>query len=89
MRNTVAARPTAWNVFAQSNTRIVGSNATRGMDVCVNSVFVLSCAGSRLATGWSPVQGVLPTVYNIYYFRIKSEWEQARKSNPSREKKIK
>jgi hypothetical protein len=23
------------------------------------------CVGSRLATGWSPVQGVLPTVYRI------------------------
>jgi hypothetical protein len=33
------------------------------MDVCVYSVFVLSCVGSSLATGWSLVQGVLPTVY--------------------------
>jgi hypothetical protein len=30
--------------------------------VCVNSVFVLS---SGLVTGWSLVQGVLPTVYRI------------------------
>jgi hypothetical protein len=35
------------------------------MSVCVYSVFVLSCVGSGLATGWSPVQGVLPTVYRI------------------------
>jgi hypothetical protein len=35
------------------------------MSVCVYSVFVLSCVCSRLATGWSPVQGVLPTVYKI------------------------
>jgi hypothetical protein len=33
------------------------------MDVCVYSVFVLSCVGSGLATGLSLVQGVLPTVY--------------------------
>jgi hypothetical protein len=34
------------------------------MDVClVYSVFVLSCVGSGLATGWSLVQGVLPIVY--------------------------
>jgi hypothetical protein len=33
--------------------------------VCIYSVFVLSCAGSGLVTGWSPVQGVLRTVYRI------------------------
>jgi hypothetical protein len=33
------------------------------MDVCVYSVFVLSCVGSGLATDWSLVQGVLPIVY--------------------------
>jgi hypothetical protein len=31
----------------------------------VYCVFVMSCTGSGLATGWSPVQGVLPIVYNI------------------------
>jgi hypothetical protein len=56
---TVAARSKAWTVFARSNAGIVGSNPTRGMDVCVYSVFVL---GSGLATGWSLVQGVLPSV---------------------------
>jgi hypothetical protein len=35
------------------------------MSVCVYSVFVLSCVGSDLATGWTSVQGVLPTVYMI------------------------
>jgi hypothetical protein len=60
---TVAARSKAWNVFARLNTGIVGSNPARGMDVCVYSVFVLSCVSSGLATGWSPAQGVLPTVY--------------------------
>jgi hypothetical protein len=33
------------------------------MFVFVYSVFVLSCVGSGLATGWSLVQGVLPIVY--------------------------
>jgi hypothetical protein len=32
------------------------------MFVCVYSVFVLSCVGSGLATGWSPVQEVTPSV---------------------------
>jgi hypothetical protein len=60
---TVAAPSRAWNVFARSNTGMVGSNPIQGMDVvCVYSVFVLSCVGSGLASGWSPVQGVLPTV---------------------------
>jgi hypothetical protein len=42
---TVPARYKAWAVFARSNTRIVGSNSTEGMDICVciYSVFVLSC----------------------------------------------
>jgi hypothetical protein len=43
---TVAARSKAWTVFARSNTEIVGSNPTQGMDVCivcVYSVFVLFC----------------------------------------------
>jgi hypothetical protein len=33
------------------------------MFVCVCFVFVLSCVGSGLATGWSPVQGILPIVH--------------------------
>jgi hypothetical protein len=39
---TVAARSKAWNVFARSNAGIVGSNPAQGMDVCVDSVFLLS-----------------------------------------------
>jgi hypothetical protein len=37
------------------------------MDVCVClfCVYVALCVGSDLATGSSPVQGVLPTVYRI------------------------
>jgi hypothetical protein len=35
------------------------------MDVCPRfSVFVLSCVGRGLASGWSPVQGVLPKCPN-------------------------
>jgi hypothetical protein len=49
---------------ARSNTEIVGSNPIRGMDgVCFYSVFL--CVGSGLARGWSPVQGVLQTVYRL------------------------
>jgi hypothetical protein len=61
---TVAARSKAWTVFARSNTGIVGSNRTRGMDICVRlfCVHVVLCVGSGLATGWSPIQGVLPTL---------------------------
>jgi hypothetical protein len=47
---TLAARSKARNVFARSNTGIVSSNPTRGMDVCVYSEFVLSCVRSGLAT---------------------------------------
>jgi hypothetical protein len=33
--------------------------------VCLFCVCVVLCVGSCLATGWSPVQGVLPTVYRL------------------------
>jgi hypothetical protein len=39
----------AWTASAHSSTGIVGSNPTKGMDVCVYCVFVL---GSGLAMGW-------------------------------------
>jgi hypothetical protein len=35
------------------------------MPMCVYSVCIVLCVGSSLATGWSPFQGVLPTVYGI------------------------
>jgi hypothetical protein len=41
------------------------------MCVYVYPVFVLSCVGSGLATGWSLVQGVLSIVYKIHNFVIK------------------
>jgi hypothetical protein len=63
----MAARCKAWTVFARSNTEVVVPNPTRDMDVCVRLFFVcvVLCVGSGLATGWSPVQGVLPTVHRI------------------------
>jgi hypothetical protein len=56
------------------------------MPLCVYSVFVLSCVGSAFATGYSPVQGVLSTVYRIHNLRINSECEQTRRPNISRQK---
>jgi hypothetical protein len=48
---TLTALSKARNIFTCSNTEIVGLNPTRGMDVCVCSVFALSCIGRGLATG--------------------------------------
>jgi hypothetical protein len=48
---TVAERSKARNVFARLNTDIMGLNPTRGMDVCLYSVFLLPCVGSGFATG--------------------------------------
>jgi hypothetical protein len=64
---TMATRSKAWTVFNRSNTGIVDSNPTRGIDVCARLFCVCAVlyVGSSLATGWSPVQGVLPTVYRI------------------------
>jgi hypothetical protein len=57
---TVAVQTKAWNVFALSNTGIVGSIPTQDMNFCL--VYSALVFGSGLAMGWSPVQGVLPTV---------------------------
>jgi hypothetical protein len=64
---TVAARSKPWTVFALSNTVIVGLNPTWGMDVSMRLFCVCAalCAGSGLAMGWSPIQGVLSTVQKI------------------------
>jgi hypothetical protein len=67
-RNTivcVAARSKAWTVFASSKAGIVGSNPTQTYwYLCVRlfCVCVVLCVDSGLATSWSPVQGVLPSV---------------------------
>jgi hypothetical protein len=52
----VSARSKAWSVFPRSKTGLVGSNPTRGMDVCLRlfCVCVVLCAGSGLATGLIP-----------------------------------
>jgi hypothetical protein len=41
---TVTMQSKAWKVFAHLNIRIVGSNPTRGMDVCLSQAVVLQQA---------------------------------------------
>jgi hypothetical protein len=61
-----------------SPAQTLGSWVQTPVEACVYSLFMLSCIGSGLATGWSPVQGVLPTVYKIQIPElINSEWTQA------------
>jgi hypothetical protein len=55
---------------------------TWGVDICLRSFCV--CA---VLCSWSPVQGVLQTLYKIHNFRNNSEWVQAREPNPSRRKR--
>jgi hypothetical protein len=51
-----AALSKAWTVVGHSNSGIVGSNPTWGMDVCVRLFYVCAvlCEGKGLATAWSP-----------------------------------
>jgi hypothetical protein len=67
---SVAVWSKAWTFFARSNSGIVGSKPTKGMGVCCLYAFIL-CLGRGLATGWSLVRGVLPSVINDYG----TEWE--------------
>jgi hypothetical protein len=64
---TVAARYKVWVVFSRSDTKVIGSILTWGTDVCVRlfCVCVDVCVGKGHAMGWSPIQGVLPTVYRL------------------------
>jgi hypothetical protein len=71
---TVAACSKAWTVFVRSNTGVIGSNLTQGKNLCLYSVFVLSCVGSGLATGWSPARRVLPTVYEGKAIPVNRPW---------------
>jgi hypothetical protein len=50
---TVTVLSKAWTLFARSNTGVMGSNPTRGMDVCVRffCICAVLCAGSGLSTG--------------------------------------
>jgi hypothetical protein len=52
-RRFILADNSGCAVFARSNAGIVGSNPTRGMDVCgrLFYVCVVLCVGSGLATG--------------------------------------
>jgi hypothetical protein len=54
----------AWTVFARPHNGIVGSNPTWFMGVCVPLFCdcAVLCVGSDLARGWSPVEGILPTL---------------------------
>jgi hypothetical protein len=51
----VAARSKAGTVFTRPNTGVVGSNLTRGMDVCVH-LFCLCCCVCR----YGPCDGLIP-----------------------------
>jgi hypothetical protein len=64
----MAALSKAWTVVARSNSGVVSSNSARGMDVYVRlfCVCVVVCVGTGLATDWSRVQGVLPSVKKDY-----------------------
>jgi hypothetical protein len=63
---TVAERSKSWTFFARSEAGIMDSNPTQGMDFwCVCAffcIYVVLCLGKGLATSWSLVQGVLPSV---------------------------
>jgi hypothetical protein len=68
---TVVAPSKAWTVFARLNAGIVCSNTTQGLDVCLRlfCICVVLCVGSGFVTDWSPVNGVLPTMYKIKKLR--------------------
>jgi hypothetical protein len=62
---TVAARSKEWAAFSRSNPGFMGSNPTPGLDVCVRLFYVcvVPSVDRGLTTDWSPVHGVLQTVY--------------------------
>jgi hypothetical protein len=79
---TVAEPSKPWTVFARADAGTVGSNPTQGMNVqCLGCVFVFMClyTGRGLATSWSPVQGVLPTVLDLVTeVKRKVSWRRPR-----------
>jgi hypothetical protein len=52
----------AWSSLARTLGSWIRIALKAYMSVCVNYVFVLSCVRIGPPTGWSPVQGVLPTI---------------------------
>jgi hypothetical protein len=82
----VVARSKARTIFNRSNTGIVDFES-RSRHGCVSAFFcvVLSCVGSGLETGWSPVQEVLRNVqkYIHNFQKSNSESEDARGPNPN------
>jgi hypothetical protein len=72
---TVAALSKAWIVFARSNTGIVGSNLTWGMDVCVR-LFCLCCPVCR----WRPWDRLITRPRSLTYGVKDQETETAAKA---------
>jgi hypothetical protein len=79
---TVAERSKTCTVIARADAGTVGSSQTQGMDVyylCCVCVFLCLCTGRGVATSWSPVQGVLPTVlYLVTEVKRKVLWRRPR-----------
>jgi hypothetical protein len=79
----VTTRTKARAVFCRSNTEIMGSSPTPGMQVCKHllcvcvCVFVL-CLGSSLWTGLANFQGAPPTVYRIKERKAAKAQQRAR-----------
>jgi hypothetical protein len=67
----VAARSKAWKM--SSVARRLGSWVRFQLSAWMFAFILCLCVGSGLATGWSHVQGVLPTVYRIK----KLKWNEA------------
>jgi hypothetical protein len=81
--NRRSQRPCGLRHVLSSLARTLGSwvriPLTAWMSVCVYSVCVVLCVGSGLATDWSPVQGVLQTVY-----RLKKQKNKNRGQGPTK-----
>jgi hypothetical protein len=84
----VAARSEARNVFGRSDTGIVVSKPSRGMNVCVYSVFVLSYVGKRPCDKADHPFKESYQLHKVQNFRIDFEREQAREPNSSRQREI-
>jgi hypothetical protein len=67
---TMTERSKARNVFVHWTLGLRVRIPLRHACMSAIFLFVLSCAGNGIATGWSPVQRVLPTVYKIHSSRL-------------------